>query len=112
MAVYCRNTARLKTFDRMLWDYERAAFVPHVGAEDPLAGETPVVLYATTPGAGQAWVLNLDDECVPDAAGFANIIEVVAADERERNEGRARWRQYQAAGHTIVQYDIAKNDLP
>ena len=112
LAVYCQDTSRLKAFDRMLWDYKRTAFVPHVGAQDPLAADTPVVLYAKPPAPGHDWVLNLDDECVPGAGDFGNIIEVVPAAERDRAQGRARWRAYQAAGHAIIQHDLAKNDLP
>nr|MBF0685759.1 DNA polymerase III subunit chi [Pseudomonas sp.] len=112
LGVYCRDTQRLAVFDRLLWDYERAAFVPHVMEHDPLAFETPIVLYTTKPDARHGWVLNLDDDCVPEAASFANIIEVVASSDAERAGGRARWRTYQAAGHTIVQHDAARNDLP
>lgn len=112
LAVYCRDKARLAAFDRLLWDYQRSAFVPHVGADDLLAGSTPVVLYARPPAAGHAWVLNLDNECVPQADTFANIIEVVGIQRDERARGRERWRHYQAAGHAIVQYDLAHQELP
>lgn len=112
LGVYCADMQRLAAFDRLLWDYERAAFVPHVMQDDPLAAETPIVLYTTRPDARHGWVLNLDDDCVPEAGSFDNIIEVVARTESERAGGRARWRAYQAAGHTIVQHDAARNDLP
>jgi len=112
LAVYCRNLTRLKHFDRLLWDYERAAFVPHVDETDPLAERTGVVLYANPPPPTRPWVLNLDDDCIPAAAGFRHIIEVVSADASDRRQGRARWRQYQAAGFNIVQHDVADNDLP
>lgn len=112
LAVYCRNNARLHAFDQLLWEYERAAFVPHVRADDPNAGQTPVVLYGTPPPTGYDWVLNLDDESLLEAARYAHIVEVVAQDEAGRAAGRARWRHYQSAGHTIVQHDLATNDLP
>lgn len=112
LAVYCRNVTRIDAFDQLLWEYERAAFVPHVRADDPLAGDTAIVLYHTPPPADCAWVLNLDDECVPEATRHTHIIEVVSNQDRDRAAGRSRWRAYQAAGHTIVQHDLANHDLP
>lgn len=112
LAVYCRNMTRLDSFDQLLWDYERTAFVPHVRSGDPLATQTPIVLYDSPPPTECAWVLNLDDECVPEAARYANIIEVISNEDRDRAAGRARWRLYQGAGHTIVQHDLANHDLP
>src|SRR5690606_721239 len=111
LAVYCRNGTRLDAFDQLLWEYERAAFVPHVRAEDPLASETAIVLYQAQPPADYAWVMNLDDECVPDTGRHAHIIEVISNQDRDRAAGRARWRAYQAAGLTIVQHDLANHDL-
>lgn len=112
LAVYCRNNTRLAAFDQMLWEYERTAFVPHVHADDPLASQTPIVLYGAPPPAAYDWVLNLDDDCLPETVRYAHIVEIVARGDVERAAGRARWRHYQSAGHTIVQHDLATNDLP
>lgn len=112
LVVYCRNHSRLAAFDQMLWEYERAAFVPHVYADDPWASQTPIVLYGAPPPAEYAWVLNLDDDNLPAAERYDHIVEIVAEDEAARAAGRARWRRYQAAGHTIVQHNLAANDLP
>ncbi|WP_338617135.1 DNA polymerase III subunit chi [Pigmentiphaga sp. CHJ604] len=112
LLVYCSDVQRLEAFDVLLWEYEPAAFVPHVFADDALAHATPIVLHRKPPANGSAWILNLDDGCVPGPDRFANIVEVVSRADDERQRGRARWREYQRAGHSIVQHDLAQNQLP
>src|SRR3546814_3195272 len=46
LLVYTQDTQRLARFDRLLWGFDAQAFVPHVQADDPLAGQTPVLLTA------------------------------------------------------------------
>src|SRR3546814_13713100 len=49
LLVYTQDTQRLARFDRLLWGFDAQAFVPHVQADDPLAGQTPVLLTASPP---------------------------------------------------------------
>lgn len=108
LAVYCRDKRRLNAFNRLLWEYERTAFVPHLPAADPLAAQTPIVLMDSAPGPGFATVLNLDDACVPTGADIARILEVVSVDGDDRAGARERWRAYQAAGHALVRNDLSQ----
>ena len=113
LVVYCADGARLAAFDRMLWAFDDTSFVPHVLASDPLAADTPVVLTAAAPqaaapgGDGEAWLLNLDDDCPPGYDGFARVLEIVSGDPAERQAARQRWRAYQAAGHEPHSHDLA-----
>lgn len=120
LVVYCGDARRLQAFDRLLWAFDDTSFIPHVRAEDPLAAQTPVVLAATAPAQALAtllagapddrpapWLLNLDDGCPPDYEGFERVLEIVAADdEADRHAARARWRNYQGAGHTPQSHAI------
>ena len=108
LAVYCRDKRRLHAFNRLLWEYARTAFVPHLPAADPLSAQTPVVLTDAAPGDGFAAVLNLDDDCVPPTPGVARILEVVSTDAGERTQARDRWRAYQAAGHALQRHDLSQ----
>nr|WP_170235420.1 DNA polymerase III subunit chi [Verticiella sediminum] len=107
LAVYCSDKRRLHAYNRLLWEYERGAFVPHLPAADPLAERTPIVLYDSPPPAEARIVLNLDDACVPEAQAYERILEVVGGGDAERERARRRWRDYQQAGHTIHRQDIA-----
>lgn len=112
LAVYCRDKRRLHTWNRLLWEYERGAFVPHLPAADPLAAHTPVVLYDSAPPTEYRVVLNLDDDCVPGAPAYATILEVVGPGEAERERARLRWRAYQQDGLTIHRHDVASQESP
>lgn len=112
--VYSRDAQRLAYFDRLLWGYDAAAFVPHVAPSDPLAPDTPVVLTDSSPlqareqaAAADAWLLNLDLDCPADAASFARILEIVSNHEEDKAAARARWRVYQAAGYDVRGHDVS-----
>ncbi len=116
--VYCSDTQRLATFDRLLWAFDPASFVPHVGADDALVAATPVILASTSPGAVRerlgehgpdAWLLNLDDDCAPDASQFARVMEVVSHDDGDRAQARLRWRTYAAQGHDLHGHDLKQS---
>lgn len=100
MVVYLSDPRQLARFDRLLWGFESTAFVPHVGADDPLATETPVVLTSATPVPAnkQSWLLNLDAQCPPGFDQFARVLEIVSEREADRLQARERWRVYQAQG--------------
>ena len=113
--AYSADAQRLAAFDRMLWAFDPTSFVPHVGMDDPLAAETPVVLSAAAPGAwldrlptGAAlpWLLNLDDTCPPDVDRFERVMEIVASGDEDRQMARQRWREYAAAEHDVYAHDL------
>ena len=113
--AYSADAQRLAAFDRLLWAFDPVSFVPHVGVDDPLATDTPVVLSMAAPGAwlgrlpdGVAlpWLLNLDDGGPPDAGRFERIMEIVASGDADRQLARSRWREYAAAGHDVHAHDL------
>ena len=115
--AYSADSQRLAAFDRLLWAFDPVSFLPHVGVDDPLAHDTPVVLSAAAPGAwldrlteGSAlpWLLNLDDVCPPDVARFERVMEIVAGHDDDRQKARQRWRDYAAAGHEVHAHDLAQ----
>lgn len=112
--VYTRDAQRLAYFDRLLWGFDPTSFVPHVRHDDPLAVTTAVVLTAESPvatrehaSAPDAWLLNLDLDCPPDADAFDRILEIVSNHEDDKAAARNRWRLYQAAGHTLHAHDVS-----
>jgi DNA polymerase-3 subunit chi len=120
LVVYTQDTKRLAQFDRLLWSFDPEAFVPHVMADDPLAGSTPVVLTAAGPlpvpapvpakDAGtalQPWLINLDLDCPPGAGDFERILEIVSDHDEDKAAARSRWRQYQAEGHTLHAHGVS-----
>src|SRR3546814_16045720 len=96
LLVYTQDTQRLARFDRLLWGFDAQAFVPHVQADDPLAGQTPVLLTASPPSPMpaanglQAWLINLDLPCPPGAETFERVLEIVYGHEDAKNSEARR----------------------
>lgn len=115
MVVYTRDVQRLAYFDRLLWGFDSAAFVPHVNSDDPLAPHTPIVLTASQPSrlasnGDDVWLLNLDMDCPPEATAFGRILEIVSNHDQDRAAARIRWRDYQAEGHELHAHDLSKTN--
>ncbi len=111
LVVYTRNPSRLAKFDRLLWQFDATAFVPHVMSADPLADRTPVLLEANVPdpalAAAGAWLLNLDTECPPGASHYERILEIVSGHPEDKEAARQRWRTYQDGGFELRAFDIS-----
>ena len=111
LVVYTASAPRMTKFDRLLWQFEATAFVPHVMSDDPLAAQTPVLLEAQAPSpelaqAG-AWLLNLDTECPPGAEHFERVLEIVSGHPEDKQAARQRWRRYQETGFELRAHDIS-----
>ena len=111
LVVYTRSAARLGKFDRLLWQFEATAFVPHVMVDDPLAARTPVLLaqHEPPPTLAQSgtWLLNLDTECPPAAEQFERVLEIVSDHPEDKAAARQRWRSYQENGFELRAFDIS-----
>lgn len=112
--VYCTDPGRLQRFDSLLWSFEPASFIPHVTAGDPMAAHAGVILYpdaASLAGSDpDAWLLNLDMECPPDALRFARILEIVSRHEADILAARARWLQYSSNGHDVRAHQLKQQE--
>lgn len=106
--VWCDDAVRLAEFDRMLWTFSQHDFIPHVGAADPLAPETPVLLAAEpTETPFHEVLVNLGSATPPMFSRFDRLIEVVASDEGDREAARGRWRFYRDRGYPLERHDLA-----
>ncbi|NLY28744.1 MAG: DNA polymerase III subunit chi [Alcaligenaceae bacterium] len=114
VVVYSRQPKVLERFDMLLWSFEPTAFVPHTLVDDPLAINSPVVLTSVlpcnlpeTPEWKQAWLLNLDTGCPPNAADFPRILEIVSEHPDDKAFARQRWSSYKAAGFSLHAHDVS-----
>jgi DNA polymerase-3 subunit chi len=109
MLIYAPEPELASRIDRLLWTWPAIGFVPHCAVHDPLAGDTPVLIAAdaeTPPGCEV--LLNLGAGCPPHFERFERLLEVVGADEAERQVGRSRYRFYLERGYKIANHDLAK----
>ena len=107
VVVYSPDAKVLADFDRTLWTYQATGFVPHCFSDSPLAAETPIVLSSSGDSLPHHDVLlNLADEWPPFFSSFERVLEIVAADEGDKERARERHAFYKDRG-----YDIKVNDI-
>ncbi len=107
VVVYSADRRTLETFDKALWTFQATRFVPHCFAGSSLAGETPIILAGSDENLPHHDVLlNLDPEWPPFFASFERMLEIVAADEEDKERARARYAFYKKRG-----YEIRLNDI-
>lgn len=104
---------QLTRLDSLLWTFEQEEFVPHVRLRP---GERAAAALARTPiwlaDAAQPdadvpacdVLLNLGPEFVAGFERYARVVEVVADDAEDAQQGRQRWRRYVAAGLVPVNH--------
>jgi len=109
MLIYAPEPEVASRIDRMLWTWPAIGFVPHCAVHDPLAPDTPLLIAAGAETAsGCELLLNLGAQCPPHFERFERLLEVVAADQAEREAGRSRYRFYLERGYKIANHDLAK----
>lgn len=109
-AVVWGDQPTLDALDTGLWAVGATDFVTHAVAHAPAAlVRRARVLLTTAPpqaGDGRDVLVNLHPHWPENLDAFDRVIEVVSAQGDDRDSARAKWRQYTAAGHTIVRHDL------
>ena len=78
LLVYAPDAEVASTLDRQLWIQPPTGFIPHVGADSPLAAETPVLIASQLESLPQnERLFNLSAEIPPGFSRFTSVIEVV-----------------------------------
>jgi DNA polymerase-3 subunit chi len=107
VVVYSPEKPLLERFDKSLWTFQATRFVPHCFAGAAVAAETPIVLADSGEQLPHHDVLlNLGDEWPPFFASFERLLEIVAADDADKERARARYAFYRKRG-----YDIRMNAI-
>ena len=104
------DSATLTRLDAALWAVGATDFVSHCQAQAPAGMQARSAVLLTpqlgAPDPSRQVLVNLGAE-VPDGfEDFARVIEVVSADEDDRQRGRQRWKQYSQQGYTITRHDL------
>ena len=111
--IYCDDPERLKQIDQALWTVDDTAFIPHEMALEHHDEDLLVYLVdqANWPILANRiksddWLLNLDDECPPEAGLFNRVLEIVTQDEGDKAQARYRWKQYQSMGFDLHAHQL------
>jgi DNA polymerase-3 subunit chi len=111
LLIYAPQRELAERVDKLLWTQPAIGFLPHCAAHDALAPRTPLLIAhdeATPAGCGV--LLNLADDCPPHFERFERLLEVVSAEEAQRQAGRGRYRFYRDRGYSIASHDLAASD--
>lgn len=111
--VVAGPAAALADFDRELWTFDAAEFVPHSWIER--ANEVPAGLHATTVWLGERPIdaphhdalVNLGPTAPAGFESFARLFEIVSTDEADRQSARERWKAYAQRGYPIKRHEVA-----
>lgn len=89
-------------WDRFLWTYKKAGFLPHGRDDEPLADEQPILLStANDPVKGRDVLLLLSGADLPECQSVKRCITVFEDhDEAGKDLARARWKSLTNAGET------------
>ena len=107
--VYAPDAAQAEHLDRLLWTHPSTGFLPHCGADSPLAGDTPILIDRTLDNAsGDEYLLNLSDDVPPGFARFRDMVEIVSRDEAVVRAARERFRFFRDRGYELANRDISR----
>jgi DNA polymerase-3 subunit chi len=101
----------LRALDTQLWTFSALEFIPHchASADAQVLSASPVVL-ADAPPRGtphQEVLVNLGGGVPEGFERFERLIELVAQDDADRQQARARWKHYADRGYAIQRHDLA-----
>ena len=108
MLIYAPDPEIARKIDQMLWIFPPISFVPHCFIDDPLAGETPVLIASDTEHAnGSEILLNLAADCPEFFPRYERLLEIVSQEDEDRRTGRTRYAWYRDRGYQIRNHDLA-----
>jgi DNA polymerase III subunit chi len=110
MLIYAPDAELATRLDRLMWTWPATGFVPHCAPGDALAPETPVLISSDDETGDIPILLNLSAECPPHFASFERLLEVVGAEEADREPARTRFRLYKSRGYAVASHDLARDN--
>lgn len=92
---------------KMLWSAPSIGFYPHCRAGDRLAPVTPIIVdHLTEPLVHDEVLINLCEDTPAFFSRFQRLIEIVSADQADREAARARFRFYRDRGYEIRTHQL------
>jgi len=106
--IIAPSEASAGQLDELMWHYPEGRFVPHArqGAED--SARAPVNIGTLTSLKPAEVVINLCPEPVPQPQTFRRVLEIVPADDDEKEASRVKYRNYRNQGLVPRTHEINK----
>ncbi|MDE2605093.1 MAG: DNA polymerase III subunit chi [Burkholderiales bacterium] len=104
----------LRSLDQLLWTFSALEFVPHchaAAADARTLAASPVVLADSPRSTPHHQVLvSLGSQMPEGFERFERLIELVARDDGDRQQARARWKHYADRGYAIKTHDLGAKE--
>ena len=95
--------------DKLLWMQPAVGFLPHCRSSHRLAPVTPIIVdHVAEPIVHEQVLINLHAQCPALFSRFERVIEIVTADDADREAARNRYRFYRDRGYEIRNHDMSK----
>jgi len=106
VVLLAEDAQQAAALDAALWTVADTAFVPHVLAGDPLAGQTPVIVTASDVDALPHYdmLVNLTRRTPANVDRFARVFEIISTDEADAAEGRKRYVAYKRQSYPLTHF--------
>jgi DNA polymerase III subunit chi len=111
VVIRAGSAERVEHLNALLWSYDEASFLAHGSARDGNPGAHPIWLSDRTDNPNGATMLVLVDGVgAEDLDGFARCADLFdGSDPAAVEAARGRWRQAQAAGHTLTYWQQSES---
>jgi len=105
--IHTQSEENASKFDDLLWVYKDTSFVPHEIFAGDINDETPVTIgYGNSFPEPSQVMINLGSDIPAFASNFERVVEIVGANESNKQLARQRYRQYKEADYEIHNHKI------
>lgn len=96
--VLAENEAQAERLDALMWDYPQARFLPHAQKRQPVPAPVMIGVMAELDDDAGEVIINLTQGAVPQPERFRRLLELVPANDAQRQASRDKFRVYRSRG--------------
>jgi DNA polymerase-3 subunit chi len=96
--VLAQNKAQAQRLDELMWDYPQGRFLPHAQKRQPVPAPVMVGVMAELEDDAGEVIINLTQDAVPQPERFRRLLELVPANDAQRQASRVKFREYRSRG--------------
>jgi len=112
LVLLAEDAEQAAALNAALWTVSDTDFLPHVMADDPLAGQTPIIVtHLGADAATDADTLPHHDMLINLTRGtpalvdrFARVFEIISTDEADAAAGRKRYVAYKQQSYPLTHF--------
>lgn len=110
LVLLAEDEAQAAALNAALWTLSDTDFLPHVLADDALAGQTPIIITHSDsdPVPHHDMLVNLTRRTPASFADYARVFEIISTDEADAAEGRKRYVAYKKLAHPLTHFVAGK----